>query len=119
MGDGINTIINAVMCRNFRSGDNFTYCPAALFHGGAGYSAGGQQSLYGNNCPWRRGGTENAVKGLLWLIETAHLNCRVIHRGFRPFAGGAPPGGAHRRRQQILALCSSDALGDILTEKEP
>lgn len=62
---------------------------------------------------------ENAVKGLLWLIETAHLNCPGDNRGFRPMPEG-------RRRAELIAggsefitLCSSDALGDILTEKEP
>ena len=119
MGDGMDTIINAVIAAILGAGI-ISLIVLLRFFMAVPVTASEDSRVY--TVISARGDAaelENAVKGLLWLIETAHLNCRVIIAD----SGLLPEG---RRRAELIAggsefitLCSSDALGDILTEKEP
>ena len=119
MGEGMNTIINAVIAAVLGAGiisliiilRFFVTVPVAASKDSVIYTV---ITARGEACE-----LESAVKGLLWLIETAHLNCRVIIAD----SGLLPEG---RRRAELIAgdsefitLCPSEVLGDILTEKEP
>ena len=119
MGDGMDTIINAVIAAVLGAGI-ISFIVILRFFVTVPVAAPKDSRMY--TVITARGDApelENAVKGLLWLIETAHLNCRVIIAD----SGLLPEG---RRRAELLAgdsefitLCGSDALADILTEKEP